>query len=80
MNNTNLLHTLEVTQISPGSPIYQGSCKTCGVLVEVVETYVAGKAVNYAYNSGKMKGILIGAISVGIVWGLSKLVKEDKDQ
>ena len=49
MNNTNLLHTLEVTQTSPGSPIYQRFCKTCGVPVEVVETWVAGQAVNCAY-------------------------------
>ena len=80
MNNTNLLHTLEVTQTSPGSPIYQGVCKTCGISVEVIETWVAGKAINYAHNSGLKKGILVGAISVGIVWCLSKLVKEDKDQ
>ena len=80
MNNTNLLHTLEVTQISPGSPIYEGFCKTCGFPVEVIETWAAAQAVNYAHNSGLKKCILVGAISVGIVWCLSKLVKEDKDQ
>ena len=81
MNNINLLHTLEVTQISPGSPIYEGFCKTCGFPVKVIETWAAAQAVNYAHNSGVKKGILFGAaISVGIVWYLSRLIKEDKDQ
>ena len=81
MNNTNLLHTLEVTQISPGSPIYEGFCKTCGFPVKVIETWAAAQAVNYAHNSGFKKGILVGGvIGISIVWCLSKLVKEDKDQ
>ena len=80
MNNTNLLHTLEVTQISPGSPIYEGFCKTCGFPVKVIETWAAAQAVNNAHNSGFKNGIFFGVIGVGIIWSLSKLVKEDKDQ
>ena len=83
----NSLCTLEVTQISTDSPIYSGTCKTCGVPVEVIETGVAGKAINYAYCSGlkigSLKGFFIGALSVGILWCASTFIQEildDKDK
>ena len=83
----NSLCKLEVTQISTDSPIYSGTCKTCGVPVEVIETGVAGKAIDYAYCSGlkngAMKGFLIGAFTVGILWCTSyflQVILDDKDK